>query len=991
MATQQDVIKKFMASLDTTTLSGTAAVDEAIRACSNFGSLQELISQMVSDCRTVNNANNFLLNYCGINLNNEDTGAITGFDAGGSAVKNSENIVPETGDLINFTGNTFTIKGLTLTLDNNKNFSDLTESQQFIWQGLYTWWAKGSLDLIAESYGNNFGFDSNSSATANTMYVYFEERANNNLAWTTCIRDSSGVRLGLGINDKFYKNIDTVNSNGLSESTKVYLDRVFAHEFTHAVMFANISTLNLPNLIEEGISELTQGVDDDRKSSILNLATGNSANYLQDVLNETGIYLVSDVYAGGYMFLRYLAKQAADEDDLMINTVSATNLNGISSNEKFLNSGDSVSIYSGAGNDIVENHGDDSYIDLDTGNDYIYNDGIYVTIYGGAGNDTIINTGEDVIADGGAGDDTLKSISGAVFGGDGNDLIIDSSGTINGGKGNDTIDGHNVTRWGRLYQYAQGDGSDFIIGFNSFDTLHITSGSYNTVKSGNDLIVSVNGGGVTLKDIYLDAYRKVHIKDASGNIVTLNDWSVMSGTSGADSLYNIDNNVTISGLGGNDTIENYGDEVSINGGAGNDTIYNDAYTVTVDGGAGNDYISISGGERVIVYGGEGNDTIRGGDTIYGGNGDDYIAADWFGKVIDGGEGNDTIWGYTPSSLLGGSGDDVISLWTYYHEAATISGGIGNDTMYYNKMNSIVAGANYESDNGHSYRSIFQYAAGDGNDVINDFTKYDKISITGGTYSTVISGEDILVKVGSGSIRLIGAKDIEELNIDGTFDGTTGDSGEYISNSNSNTIIYGTDYDDTIDIADYSTSVIYNNTINAGAGNDKVHIYLTSVNAVYGDAGDDSIYAEFNDDITISGGDGNDTIVAMADNRALILGGAGNDKITVQGQGNQTINAGLGNDTISGSASNKVYIYNSGDGNDVIYNFNSNDTLSIAGGSYTTVKSGSDLKVNVGSGSILLKNVSSAKIQGTLDGGSSTIPAGISIKSAVLTASTKFFG
>ena len=208
MATQQQVIKNFMASLDTTTLSGTAEVDEAIRACSNFGSLQEVINQMVSDCRTVKNANKFLLNYCGIILNNDDTGAISGWDAGGSAVKNSENIVPETGNLINFTGNTFTIKGLTLTLDNNKNFSDLTESQQFIWQALYTWWVKGALNLIAASYGNNFGFDSNSSAVNDTMYVYFEEDADA-VAWAN--------NEYLGISTAYYDNIDVDNPNGLGD------------------------------------------------------------------------------------------------------------------------------------------------------------------------------------------------------------------------------------------------------------------------------------------------------------------------------------------------------------------------------------------------------------------------------------------------------------------------------------------------------------------------------------------------------------------------------------------------------------------------------------------------------------------------------------------------------------------------------------------------------------------------------------------------------
>ena len=133
-AAQQDVIKKFMASLDKTTLSGTAAVDEAIRACSNFNSTQEVIDKVVSDCRTVGNAKNFLLNYCGINLYNDDTGAITGWDAGGAIVKDAEDIVPETGELVNFTGNSFTVEGLTITLGDNKNFSDLKDSQKFIWQ-----------------------------------------------------------------------------------------------------------------------------------------------------------------------------------------------------------------------------------------------------------------------------------------------------------------------------------------------------------------------------------------------------------------------------------------------------------------------------------------------------------------------------------------------------------------------------------------------------------------------------------------------------------------------------------------------------------------------------------------------------------------------------------------------------------------------------------------------------------------------------------------
>ena len=118
MSTQQEVIKKFMASLDKTTLKGTAALDEAIRACSNFNSLQEAFNKMVSDCSNASSADDFLKNYCGIILDNEDTGAITGSDAGGSKVKTAESIVPESGSLdTSFNLTSFTVNGLTVTLD----------------------------------------------------------------------------------------------------------------------------------------------------------------------------------------------------------------------------------------------------------------------------------------------------------------------------------------------------------------------------------------------------------------------------------------------------------------------------------------------------------------------------------------------------------------------------------------------------------------------------------------------------------------------------------------------------------------------------------------------------------------------------------------------------------------------------------------------------------------------------------------------------------
>ena len=60
MANQQAVIKKFMASLDTTSKLGSSAVDAVIKASTNFKSTQAAITKMVNDCKSTT-ANNFLM------------------------------------------------------------------------------------------------------------------------------------------------------------------------------------------------------------------------------------------------------------------------------------------------------------------------------------------------------------------------------------------------------------------------------------------------------------------------------------------------------------------------------------------------------------------------------------------------------------------------------------------------------------------------------------------------------------------------------------------------------------------------------------------------------------------------------------------------------------------------------------------------------------------------------------------------------------------
>ncbi len=129
--TQQEVIQRFMASLDKTNKKGEYALDEAVRACSTFNSFQELKTAILNDCRNADSGDDFLKTYCGINLDNEDTGAITGSDAGGSTVKTKNSIVPENGLLDDYPDNEFTVNGFKFKLTDDKfnqiNLENLTD------------------------------------------------------------------------------------------------------------------------------------------------------------------------------------------------------------------------------------------------------------------------------------------------------------------------------------------------------------------------------------------------------------------------------------------------------------------------------------------------------------------------------------------------------------------------------------------------------------------------------------------------------------------------------------------------------------------------------------------------------------------------------------------------------------------------------------------------------------------------------------------------
>ena len=121
-----------------------------------------------------------------------------------------------------------------------------------------------------------------------------------------------------------------------TDDSYFYLDRLLAHEFTHAAMAANITGFSiLPDCFREGSAELLHGIDDFRTEKIKDLVLATNSDKLETALSDMTPNHTYDInYAGGYMLLRYLAKQSVENygsvlDSASSNMVATSNSNPI--------------------------------------------------------------------------------------------------------------------------------------------------------------------------------------------------------------------------------------------------------------------------------------------------------------------------------------------------------------------------------------------------------------------------------------------------------------------------------------------------------------------------------------------------------------------------------------------------------------------------------------------------------------------------------------
>ena len=610
--------------------------------------------------------------------------------------------------------------------------------------------------------------------------------------------------------------------------------------------------------------------------------------------------------------------------------------------------------------------------------------------YGKGGNDTLIGNAENDSLYGGADNDVIK--------GEGADDLIE------GGTGNDTLTGGDGAD---TFVYSSGDGNDVITDYTAGeDTLQFKSGTPKFKVNGNDVVITVGSGKITVKG----AADRVITYIENGKEKTWPDSIDIDETTNTVILSK-DYMRTSFNLAG------YADDIQ-----------------TVDASAVTRELSITGNSAANrIIGSEEDDVIDGGagkDTLLGGDGNDSL---------NGGKGNDV--------LIGGAGND------------TYTGGAGADIFVYSKGEGKDVITDYDEDDKVSIASGSESdfdVTTSGNDVVLTFNKNNKITVKDAAtkdFTYIVDGEEKILKVddpieyntkGTAAtltssysdeefkfsaskypnklVTLNAASVAHDLSITGnslanriigtdendTIDGGKGK--DTIYGGDGNDIIYGGEGNDLLFGGAGEDTFVFK----SGEGNDIISDYkaediisISSGSVTYaGIKGDDLIYRIGKGTLTLKGAAsekaihfvnsaGKDfylpevpiteisiasngkgatltesfsddelnvnthaelknfvnnlvTIDASAASHGVAITGTKNKNYIIGGDDDDTIIGGKGADTLKGGEGADVFVFASGEGNNKILDYNEEDVIQFTSGTPKFKKSGDNVIITLGS-------------------------------------------
>ena len=544
--TAKEVIQNFVQTVSESTLRGAAALDEAVKASTSFKNANDVVNRLIADCKAAGNADTFLKKYCGINLDNEDIGILTGWDAGGMKAVSRDGLVTETGKAVYPGRTTFTKRGVTVTVPKK---SSLTKQQQLVVQGIYSWWLDGAIDLVEKSSGMSF------EKNPFSISITFEKSGSMKL------RYCGGYEASISYGD--FKASDK-SGGGLDAALAAWLAYPAQNVFGITGNFSRSMTEGLAAFMTDGETYIEERIRE---------LAGNPSKLAQYITGSISSNGDGRNEAAGYILWRYLAKQTSDSYDASVAHPwdDKVKINGTSGNDLLAARGDKVTLNGGKGLDTLTAYGVSNSLSGGAGNDYLF---------AGAG-------ATKTVLDGGSGKDTLRAAGDKV--------------TVYGGANNDII---YLEGTGDVVRYVSGDGNDVVYGYKAAkDTIRLDSvQSYSVSTSGKDTLLKVGTGSLTLKNAKNEALNLVIYGTDSANR--------LSATAAGSKLYGLGGNDTLTGGKGRDYLEGGKGHDCLYGGSGNDTIKGGTGNDTLCGGKGNDTLYGGTGKDIYLYSnGDGNDKI----------------------------------------------------------------------------------------------------------------------------------------------------------------------------------------------------------------------------------------------------------------------------------------------------------------------------------------------------------------------------------------------
>lgn len=317
MAVQRNIIQKFMRTLNYTVNSDiTQLLDAAVVSCrGKYTNIQTVIKDCTDRCVLSKSYTDFLKKDCGIDLDNEELGALVGFDTSGYTSMLIRNIISmdKISEFSMPSSNTVKYNMLEVQYP---TFSGLTVAQRFIIGALHTWWIPRAIYLMELSIGYNFNYVD---ATPKVLKIEFTTEPVDVLAHIDYSFDTTNGKttsLTLKINMAVYDTILDTDPNGVTSTygdTIPSLDITTTYELVKAVEAANIDYFSELDTnykwFVEGSKKLVRGIDDKIRENIVILASDHSR--LAKAFTSSPVDK-QDVGSAGYILLRFFAKQLSE-------------------------------------------------------------------------------------------------------------------------------------------------------------------------------------------------------------------------------------------------------------------------------------------------------------------------------------------------------------------------------------------------------------------------------------------------------------------------------------------------------------------------------------------------------------------------------------------------------------------------------------------------------------------------------------------------------